>query len=143
MKKISLFFLIMVFSLIIMASCDFDDFVWHEIGDAGEPAFENGWNNWGGYYETAAFGIDKMGFVHLKGMISDSSYSAYSVIFTMPAGYIPEHTLLITAYAPVGDDDSGSVLIYNDGTIALNDPGVSPGASVSVCLDGIVFYAEL
>ncbi len=83
-----------------------------------------------------------MGFVHLKGMVSDSSYSAYYTVFTLPAGYIPEHTLLITAYAPAGDDDAGCMFIYYDGTIALNDPGTSTGASATVCLDGIVFYAE-
>jgi hypothetical protein len=119
-----------------------DEFVWHEIGDVGEPPYVNGWYNFGGAFETGAFGEDSLGFVHLKGLVSDSSYQIYQPIFYLPEGYRPERTLLFDAYSPSGDDDSGSVYVYNDGSIALNDAGTTNGSSVSVCLDGIVFFAE-
>jgi len=147
MNKILLRIIFMVVCLIvicIVSGCEYEpeEFVWHEIGDIGEPAFENGWLNATGAYETGAFGIDGLGFVHLKGLLNDSSYSSYAIIFYLPEGYRPERTLLFDVYAPSGSDDSGSLLVYNDGSIALDDPGTAPYSSAAVSLDGVIFFTE-
>jgi hypothetical protein len=60
---------------------------WHEVGDSGEPAFENSWVNKGGTNETAAFRKDGEGTVFLKGVITAGTIN--TAAFTLPAGYRP------------------------------------------------------
>ena len=117
-------------------------FSWREIGTSGQPAFENGWTNAGGAYETCAFGRDAMDFVHLKGLASDGSYNIYDPIFTLPEGYRPAGTLLISVYASAGDDDTGWLYIYSNGEIALRDQGTAGGTTAGVSLNGVTFFAE-
>ena len=62
---------------------------WHEVGQTGEPAFENGWQNLGdSRTATAAFYKDPWGVVHLKGTVKSGSNG--STIFTLPCGYGPD-----------------------------------------------------
>jgi hypothetical protein len=61
---------------------------WHEVGQTGEPAFQNGWQNLGDTRTaTAAFYKDPWGVVHLKGTVKSGSNG--STIFTLPCGYGP------------------------------------------------------
>src|SRR5689334_8472746 len=54
---------------------------WHEIGAAGQPAFENGWVNESPTTETtAAFYKDPFGVIHLKGLITSGTNNT---IFTL------------------------------------------------------------
>lgn len=64
---------------------------WHEIGAAGEPAFMNSWENYGGGlgYHPAAFFKDPFGIVHLTGLIKNGMTG---VVFTLPSGYRPATT---------------------------------------------------
>lgn len=62
-----------------------DDGPWHEIGASGEPAFQNSWVNYGGSWATAAFFKDRLGVVHLKGLVKNGTVG--STIFTLPSGY--------------------------------------------------------
>lgn len=55
-------------------------------------AFQNGWVNYGGGYNTCQYFKDKMGIVHLKGMVKNGRVG--KVIFTLPAGYRPLHRQL-------------------------------------------------
>lgn len=71
----------------------FDD--WHVIGAAGEPAFQNGWVNNGGY-GPAAFWRDSAGIVRLRGLVVSGTLAT---IFTLPAGYRPAYRLLIGNHA--------------------------------------------
>ena len=102
---------------------------WHEVGTAGNPAFQNGWSNYSPSFYGAAFYKDRLGYVHLRGMIDDGTMSATA--FTLPPGYRPAKGLLLpTASAHV----YGELLIYPDGRV---DP--ETGWNLLISLDGIVF----
>jgi hypothetical protein len=84
---------------------------WHEIGTSGEPAFEHDWVNantvWGGStYSTAAFCIDKAGFVHLKGTIISGAVGAGGAIFTLPYGYLPAKYSTFAAHCLDHEDNA-------------------------------------
>ena len=42
----------------------------HYVGAPGEPAFEPGWSNFGGFHHRASFYKDRAGVVHLSGLVS-------------------------------------------------------------------------
>lgn len=94
---------------------------WHEIGNSGEPAFENSWDNTGGVYETAAFYKDPFGRVHIKGRIDTGS--AGTTAFTLPANYRPAATINVDG-----------ITITNAGLI---QPGTTPDY-----LDNVSFRTE-
>ena len=92
--------------------------IWHKIGSAGEPAFQNSWVN----YETvetnwshAYFMKDAMGFVHIKGMVKSGS-PVTSVIFTLPAGYRP---LKYHRWATISYDALANMEIRGNGEIVV------------------------
>ena len=74
---------------------------WHEVGTAGEPAFEDvsfcNWRNVGGGHDTGAFMRDRSGTVHLKGWVRSTDPELFcnmdSVpdvrIFKLPPGFRP------------------------------------------------------
>lgn len=66
---------------------------WHYVGAAGEPAFENDWDNWITTWDLA-FRIGETGVVDIEG----SAYNIVDttdVIFTLPEGYRPSNTVRI------------------------------------------------
>ena len=65
---------------------------WHVVGDAGEPAFQNGWVNDASFYETR-FLRDDYGLVHITSEDMQRSVSAGSVVFTLPVGFRPPQRL--------------------------------------------------
>jgi hypothetical protein len=127
-------FIILLVVLIGLFGCSLG-FEWHDVAPSD---FLNGWDNVGGAFETAGYGQDDMGFVHLKGWVNDSSYAAYSYMFVLPPGDRPNNTLVFSVY--IGSGQNGYVYIYYDGGVALYAPGAS--GNVSVPLNGIIFYAE-
>lgn len=82
---------------------------WHNVGDAGEPAFVNSWTNYAGY-QVARFLKDAAGVVHIEGVVDSGS----GTIFTLPAGYRPSAKLLIDAR---GNSGVGYLEIDTDGTV--------------------------
>jgi len=103
---------------------------WHEIGASGEPTFQNGWvNESAGGQTTAAFFKDPFGVVHLKGVIVSGSNS---VVFTLPAGYQPAHSLGEIVIRSTGP---GSLRVDSTGTVQM-----SSGAGAAT-LDGVTFTA--
>jgi hypothetical protein len=69
---------------------------WHEVGEAGEPAFLTGWTNAAGG-APLRFLRDQMGFVFIGGTIT-STTGVDADIFTLPDGYRPAYvTRLATA----------------------------------------------
>ena len=63
---------------------------WREVGAVGEPAFEEGWTNYGSGYSTAAFYKDPWGVVHLKGLVkSGIFFDSIARVFRLPVGYRP------------------------------------------------------
>lgn len=78
---------------------------WHYVGEAGEPAFQNSWDNAGGGEVSMAFRIREGGAVDLEGVV-DGSAATLTTMFTLPAGYRPSNKT------------PGSVVYVNDGTAA-------------------------
>lgn len=63
---------------------------WTEVGSATGPAFENGWSNYGGVYQTCAYALDVQGQLHIVGLLSDTTpLASGQIVFTLPAGYRP------------------------------------------------------
>lgn len=60
---------------------------WHNIGDLGEPAFQNSWEE----YDTAVYGRTRFrkdnGIVYMQGLIKAGTME--QVAFTLPVGYRP------------------------------------------------------
>ena len=67
---------------------------WHYVGEAGEPAFENGWENVPGD-TNLAFRIRETGVVDLHGAVQSGTPG--STIFTLPEGYRPTADTGVTA----------------------------------------------
>ena len=85
---------------------------------------------------------DAMGFIHLDGLTKNNSGGVNSgstnpIIFILPAGFRPGHTLLMTTTA---NDAWGRVDIRVNGEVRLNSTNVANGAWLS--LNGITFLAE-
>jgi hypothetical protein len=87
---------------------------WHEIGTAGEPAFQNSWTNESPTSEvTTAFYKDPFGIVHLKGLVTGG---ANGTIFTLPVGYRPSKNLISLMWRASG---TGEVIIYSLGDVYI------------------------
>jgi hypothetical protein len=65
----------------------------HDIGGAGEPAFQNSWANFGGGWQEARFWKTPDGMVHIEGLVAGGTVPT-SVVFTLPAGYRPGANLI-------------------------------------------------
>jgi hypothetical protein len=105
---------------------------YHEIGAAGEPAFQNGSHNFGEGFSTAAFFRDHERIVHLKGTVTASTFA---VIFTLPAAYRPTQELFIPTIATSA---ASAILIKPDGEVQVRG---GPGATNNYTLDSITFRA--
>lgn len=109
------------------------------VGQADQPPFTNGWDNYGSGSEVAAFYKDPLGVVHLRGAIAASSTNTSA--FTLPAGYRPGDDL---GFAAAGFSGS-SVPVISRVDIQPNGE-VFPRCTGSNCspisLDGITFRGE-
>ncbi|MFZ4405737.1 MAG: hypothetical protein ACOYOH_00280 [Paracraurococcus sp.] len=105
-----------------------------QLGWNAVASFQSGWRNYGGGWAGAAFMMDSMGFVHLRGLVAAGSMGINQTIFVLPPGYRPELNYLhcITN----GGEGAGRVDVYPDGRVVP----VS-GANGWLSLDGIVFLA--
>jgi len=54
------------------------------------PTFQNGWADYALGYDATAYGIDKFGVVHIKGLVKNGT--ADTAIFTLPAPLRPSGT---------------------------------------------------
>jgi hypothetical protein len=90
---------------------------WHNVGDAGEPAFQNGWANFAS--EKLAFKKLPDGTVRIRGMAVGGAATAITV-FTLPVGYRPSQTIYRGSF---GSNGSTEVLIdirvAPDGTVQV------------------------
>lgn len=111
----------------------------HVVGAAGEPAFENGWVNFGSgalTYEGARFWKDPTGRVHLEGMVKSGTLglAATGVIFTLPVGYRPGNS---HQFAVVSNSLFGQAAVASDGKVYA-----IAGNNASFTLSGISFKQE-
>lgn len=101
---------------------------WHNIGAAGEPAFQNGWVNVGGTYVVARF--CKLGGITFIEM-SVKSGSLVTTIFTLPIGYRPLHDLRIPAYIfDGGAAYPGLLLVTPAGLVQAFPIGAGPAGAI-------------
>lgn len=107
---------------------------WHEVGDPGEPAFENGWTNYGSGWQTVAFRKDSIGRVFLKGLAKDGTSG--STIFTLPVGYRPAYGFHFPGLSSNTTSSNGK--INSDGISVMHRVGNTTYFS----LDNVMFYAE-
>lgn len=105
---------------------------WVEIGSVGAPVFQNSWVNFAGGFDTAAYLIDALGIVHLKGTIKTGTIGAAA--FTLPAGFRP---LLTKVFPIVSNGAFGAVNVFTGGNVT-----VAVGSNVAASLDGITFHGQ-
>jgi len=109
------------------------DTAWHEVGDSGEPAFENSWVNFGSGEATAAFRLDSDGFVHIKGVVKDGS-AIGTDIFTLPSGYRPANK---ETFCCIANNAIARIQILSTGEVQTGVVGSTTW--FSIC--GIIFKA--
>jgi hypothetical protein len=106
---------------------------WHEVGQPGEPEFQNGWVNYSPKgVETAGFYVDRVGVVHLKGYVTSGTAA---LIFTLPPAYRPA---LSKYFASVNASAGATswIEVYSDGKVV----GVQQGGGFGQkSLDGISY----
>jgi hypothetical protein len=95
---------------------------WHYINAAGEPAFQNGWGNYGANYAPASFRRDR-DIVYIRGLVALGT--AATVIFTLPAAYWPAyHQAFPIATSPsAGTYAFGHLNVFNDGRVSHGSGG--------------------
>ncbi|KKM86624.1 hypothetical protein LCGC14_1277110 [marine sediment metagenome] len=86
---------------------------WREVGDPGEPTFENSWVNYGAPWDTAAFYKDAAGIVHLKGLIKSGTIN--QAAFTLPVGYRPKANVQVGI---LSNNAIGRMIISADGLVS-------------------------
>ncbi len=96
------------------------------------PTFENSWQNYAGY-NPAGYFIDKLGIVHLRGLVKLGVIGAS--IFTLPAGYRPEYRELQAIQQ--NPNTIGRCDITSDGKVIP-----MAGDNGWFSLDGITFRAK-
>jgi len=117
---------------------------WHEVGAAGEPAFQNGWGP-PTYpvvaplkYEAFAFYKDHEGVVHLRGAAVAGTKGL--PIFQLPVGYRPASERILslpaTCTACSRTDPQGDTVSVSTGELTIIGSDVDPG------VDGAVFTNE-
>ncbi len=104
---------------------------WHAVNKAD---FQNGWTNYGGDWNRAAYFRDSLGIVHLRGLIKSGVVDPNTGFFTLPEGFRPPGNELRMVencgYSTRVDVlKSGQVRAYN------------PNNNRWISLDGISFRA--
>jgi hypothetical protein len=106
---------------------------WVDVG------LENGWENYGGNFNSAGYFRDKNGIVHLKGLVRFGAVNTR--LFTLPVGFRPARNELFAIMAHDGSSHTVSrVTVLSDGQVFIHDLGGAGWAFY--CLDGITFRAN-
>lgn len=87
---------------------------WHYVGEAGEPAFENSWENYGSGNQVTRFKKDASGVVHIQGHVKNAVPA--NVLFTLPTAHRPDNYLSLTVAAKTGS--AGIIGVENDGLVS-------------------------
>ncbi len=132
-ERLSVDFLTVQDLLTVADRSDFKAVDVHAIGTQGNPAFTNGWGNYGAPYSNAGYVKDPTGWVRLTGVIKSGTLG--SSAFTLAPGYRP--AVAPGPFAVISNGALGRVDIGTDGTVTPQ----SPASNASVSLEGIVFKA--
>ena len=83
---------------------------WHVIGAPGEPAYVNGWGNFGNNLPSLAFLKDTDGVVRFRGAAT-ANPSTGVTLFTLLPGYRPARVEMLHAGAWIAGGPSGPQLV--------------------------------
>jgi len=119
----------------------------HYVGAPGEPAFQNGWQNYGGAFTPVGFRKDPTGRVLIKGMMNKAggNFIANEVLFTLPPGYRPVEQMMMSARCNGGSaqpDTVNQMYIYPDGRVMLVT-GAAANPVNWLNISGWIFDTEL
>jgi hypothetical protein len=123
------------------------------VGDTGQPQFtSNGhcrWKNFDPNFAQASFRRDRLGFVHLLGVVDVDSVGTGDnacpgfpdsignyIIFVLPPGFRPEFR---EVHVTLTNGALGRVNIDTTGAVRIESPTTWPNAKSWVALDGISF----
>lgn len=112
----------------------------YNVGASGNPAFQNGWVNYGGY-QVARYWKNSNNEVTVEGLVKSGTISTTSTgeIFTLPSGFRPSATLIFTTN--VDNNVVGRTQANADGSIqALST--ASGGSNGYWSLAGVHFLAD-
>lgn len=119
---------------------DLEDFLAPEaarlVGAAGQPAFQNGWVNYGGSWAVASFWKDSHGVVHLEGLVTAGTLGA--AVFALPVGYRPakNHVFLTAASTASSVRTTCRFDVHDNGNVVPTD-----GGNQWVSMSGVMFRA--
>lgn len=117
---------------------------WHNIGEGGQPSFENGWQNLNTSVSPCGYRKDASGFVHLRGVVEGipaSGTGGYSTIFTLPASWRPASTeARVCRFAENQVGELDSIYIRSNGQVVLRWP-VAGNAIRTLFLDNYQWKA--
>jgi hypothetical protein len=113
---------------------------WHYIGHAGEPPFQNNWENYDtngnpneATWQHVSYRIDQNGMVHLGGLLFGGTVG--QAAFTLQGKYCP---WFFHPFAVLSNDALGRVTVhFIDGNSC--NVTVNFGSSAFVSLDGISY----
>lgn len=101
------------------------------------PTLLNSWVNYSADYTGASYWKDANGIVHLTGVIKDGVVTKGTIVFTLPAGYRPFASEIMTVQN--GDNAFRRLDILANGNVTLNGQGFTNGW---LSLTNISFKAE-
>jgi lysophospholipase L1-like esterase len=82
------------------------------------PTLQNSWVNYGAGYESVGFYKTADKIVHLKGLIKSGVVTSNTLIFTLPVGFRPSSTRLVSVNSYDGTNvANGFIEIRSDGTV--------------------------
>lgn len=123
---------------------DVSGYDWIYLGTAGAPALLNGWSDYGGAFASPRF-CRRGGVVYIQGLVKTGTLN--SVIFTLPVGFRPSQTLLMsaiqstfdtgaasagTAHTHAVSQSGGRLDVKADGSVA--QAGAATNAWQSICV---------
>lgn len=107
---------------------------WRYVGATGQPAFQNGWANFGNANNNVRFAKDAIGYVHLGGTASGGTTAANTLVYTLPAGYRP---LNIVNFPAISNGLFGGIYVDTNGNVRI-----ITASNIWLTFEGITFLAE-
>ncbi len=105
---------------------------WLEIGSGSEVPFENGWRNLGGKWDRAAYYVDALGVLHLRGQVTGGTIGG--TIFTLGCNLALRAS---RAYATISADLAEAAALGQvtvDNVPASISGGIATLCPINVCI---------
>jgi len=111
---------------------------WHNFGDSGEPAFQNGWGDYGNGYSPPGFIRIASNVVMLRGLVAGGTPGAGTgVVATLPEQFRPSNHHL-TATCCNGSPNFGTIYVSS----STGEVRVNTGSGTWTSLDNIIFRID-